>query len=158
MKRVRLAFAVIGLGFALTAQAQVRCKMPNGVWIDRQLGSYCPAGASQAQTLAGRPLPLTLPPKADQPALGQESPTTKMPQAAPADAGVSSTRSAMPFEQCVSQMLGTLAELGGANTRVVVSSPELRVLRICAEDGSVLMTCSRPDGSMVTTKSPFRCK
>lgn len=50
--------ALLPLGFS--AQAQVRCTMPNGVTITQQLGD-CPRGAVSAMRLDGTPVPLEAP-------------------------------------------------------------------------------------------------
>lgn len=140
----------------MASGAQVRCKMPNGVWIERKLTEICPSGATQAQSLDGKPLPLRLPEPAKSPPTVQERPApdrfpTQLPNAA-----LPSEKRAMPFQACVSLMTRTVLDLGG-RTRVIVSAPDLRSIRICTNDGSVLMTCSRPDASMVATRSPHFC-
>lgn len=62
MKAVELG--VVALICALgpfTAQAQVRCKMPNGVVIEQQLANSCPAGASQLDASGVQIAPATRP-------------------------------------------------------------------------------------------------
>jgi hypothetical protein len=155
---VKRFFVAVALSSAaLAGQAQVRCKMPNGVWIEQKLATFCPAGAEQAQTLDGKPLPLRLPPPASAPAAGGEMPAlAAMPSTGAS--GLESTRKAMDFDQCVATMLGMLGAVGGRNTRVIVASADLRIMRICTNDGSVLLTCNRLDRLMVTTKSPHLCE
>lgn len=138
MKRV--VMGLIAACALASAHAQVRCRMPNGIWIDQRLASYCPAGAEEAQTLDGRPLPLRPP-----------------VEYVPPKKAVESNRQSMPFDACVKLMVQTVVDVGGSNTRVTMARPDIRMLRICTNDGSVLMTCSREDNLMVTTKSPHRC-
>lgn len=69
---------------------------------------------------------------------------------------VESDSKPMPFNEYVGlQKQSLLAVAGtGYKTSVIVDSSDLSVVRICTNDGSVLITCSRLDGKMVTTKSP----
>lgn len=152
-------FIALVLGFlAVQGQAQVRCKMPNGAWIERKLSDMCPTGATQAQSLDGKPLPLKLPPVAQPAAPATTQPVpVPAPPALPQSVGVDSSRQRMPFDACVRLMTQTVLAVGGGNTRVVMTAPNLRMLRVCTVDGSVLMTCSQADGSMVTTQSPHAC-
>jgi hypothetical protein len=76
---------------------------------------------------------------------------------AAATARVSSSSQPMSFEQCKQAVGRTVLALGPAaiqNTRFLVSSTIVTVTRICTVEGSVLITCSAPDGTMVTTQSP----
>lgn len=155
MKRYVVGAAVL---IAASAGAQVRCKMPNGVWIEQRLTDSCPAGAVQAQSMVGKALPLKVPPKrASEPVVEMPAPSALPQVVEPAAVGLKSTKTPMQFDACVSLMKKTIFDVGGANTRVVVSSPDLRILRVCTNDGSVLMTCSRLDRSMVATTSPTAC-
>jgi hypothetical protein len=141
-------FLMLAAFVCAPVQAQVQCKMPNGIWIERKLSDLCPAGALDARGLDGRPLPLRLPeaPKASK----------AVPQA-PEPVTLRSERQPMPFEACVKLLTQTVLSVGGANTRVVMTAPDVRMLRVCTNDGSVLVTCSRDDAAMVTTASPTRC-
>ncbi len=56
MKAKNLILGGVALLLAATATAQVKCTMPNGVTITKQLGE-CPHDAVAAFTLAGKPLP-----------------------------------------------------------------------------------------------------
>ena len=137
-----VAVAATGAVVALVAGAQVRCLMPNGIWIAQRLAQACPAGAVQAQTMDGQPVDGGAPAPAP---------------AVPASPAAVSTRQAMSFDACVRLMSKTVADVGGRNVRVLLSTPQGRTVRICTEDGSVLMTCSRPDAQMVTTMSAQVC-
>lgn len=48
---------VCGVLCAGAGQAQVHCRMPNGVVIEQRLSSVCPAGAIEAKTVDGAPAP-----------------------------------------------------------------------------------------------------
>ena len=91
----------------------------------------------QVKDVVARPAPLQLAPRA------VASPST------------SSSSRQMPFEQCVVTVNRTALQLGlgGRNAPVVVNSQDLYIRRMCIDDGSVLVTCSRLDASMVSTTS-----
>jgi hypothetical protein len=63
----------------------------------------------------------------------------------------------MSFEKCLATIRGTAAELGVAPINIVETN-DLRMVRFCAADASVLVTCSRPDDKQVITVSPHRCE
>lgn len=74
----------------------------------------------------------------------------------PADARPSgeakSTSRTMSFEDCNRFIALTADQLGQAPINVV-DSAAVRIVRFPANDGSVLVTCSRPDGKMILTQS-----
>lgn len=86
----------------------------------------------------------------------QSSPTPAQTPTTTNNGAVESESRQIPFNECVGlQKQSLLAVAGtGYKTSVVVDSSDLSVVRICTNDGSVLITCSRLDGKMVTTKSP----
>lgn len=59
----------------------------------------------------------------------------------------------MSFEGCLLVIRNTAGELGVAPVNIVETS-DLRIVRFPTADGSVLVTCSRPDQKMVITQSP----
>lgn len=63
----------------------------------------------------------------------------------------------MPFDQCVAVVDKTALQLGLGWLRapIIVRTTEAYIRRFCTDTGSVLITCSRPDQKMVTTKSPY---
>jgi hypothetical protein len=67
MKAVELGLVALiwALG-SFAAQAQVRCKMPNGVVIEQKLAQSCPAGASQLDANGTVIAPAARPPTASQ--------------------------------------------------------------------------------------------
>jgi hypothetical protein len=66
-----------------------------------------------------------------------------------------SQRKTMPFDQCLTliQTMGT--QLGVAPVNIVETTA-MRMVRFPATDGSVLMTCERPD-TMILTRSSHKC-
>ena len=64
----------------------------------------------------------------------------------------------MSFEQCLATREKTIASLK-ANPRDVihiVNTSIMTMTRICTADGSVVITCSKPDEQMVIRQSPSR--
>lgn len=58
----------------------------------------------------------------------------------------------MSFEDCLLIIRRTSEQLGVSHKKIV-ETDELRIVRYETSDGSVLVTCSRPDGKMVLTVS-----
>lgn len=84
------------------------------------------------------------------------APTPELDAMAPAassSSGIESTSKAMGFEQCLGEIQSYATQLGVAPVNVAETN-DLRIVRFVARDGSVLITCSRPDGKMVLTRSP----
>lgn len=63
-----------------------------------------------------------------------------------------STSVEMSFEDCIRTIQSTASQLGAA-PRNIVETTDMRMVRFITNDGSVLVTCSRADRKMVTTKS-----
>jgi hypothetical protein len=61
----------------------------------------------------------------------------------------------MSFEKCLATIRQTSSDLGVAPINIVETNV-MRMVRFPTSDGSVLITCSRPDQRMVLTKSPHR--
>lgn len=62
----------------------------------------------------------------------------------------------MSFSDCKSRLSASmLAVAENYKTDLIVNSGEMVMGRICTNDGSVLITCSKPDGKMITKKSGF---
>lgn len=62
----------------------------------------------------------------------------------------------MSFEACLAAKERTIASLG-VNPRdiiPIVNTNVMTMTRVCTADGSVLITCSKPDSKMVITRSP----
>ena len=71
------------------------------------------------------------------------------------DAKATSTSKRMSFENCLAVIRNVSQSLGVAPVNIVETSA-VRMVRFRTEDGSVLVTCSRPDQKMVITKSDKR--
>jgi hypothetical protein len=72
-----------------------------------------------------------------------------------ADAKAVSTSGPMSFEACLATIRQTAQSLGVASANIVETNA-MRMVRFSTTDGSVLVTCSRPDRKMVLTKSDKR--
>lgn len=70
--------------------------------------------------------------------------------------GYTTETSTMSFSACLSSVASTVSGLSvrSSDVRYIVQTNIMTVTRICTNDGSVLITCSRPDSTMVLTKSP----
>ena len=66
-----------------------------------------------------------------------------------------STTSPMSFEHCNATVASTIRSLNRRpqDIRYIIRSTIMTTTRICTADGSVLITCSRPDEKMITTVS-----
>jgi hypothetical protein len=60
------------------------------------------------------------------------------------------------FEACLASIQRVAGQHDAPPINIVETS-ELRMVRFCSADGSVLVTCSRLDQKMVMTKSGKRC-
>ena len=60
-----------------------------------------------------------------------------------------STSKAMGFEDCLRTIRGVAADLGVAPINIIETN-DVRIVRFLTSDGSVLITCSRPDRKMIT--------
>jgi F0F1-type ATP synthase assembly protein I len=70
-------------------------------------------------------------------------------------AQLESSSKSMSFERCISTIQDMSGQLGVAPNNIV-ETDVMRMVRFRASDGSVLVTCSRPDQRMVITRSPNR--
>ncbi len=68
-------------------------------------------------------------------------------------AQASSQSRSMDFDSCLGVIRKTSTDLGVAPINIVETT-DMRIVRFPTADGSVLITCSRSDRSMVVTKSP----
>jgi len=59
------------------------------------------------------------------------------------------------FDECIGR-IERLSEQSDTAPINIVETSVLRIARFPADDGSVLISCSRPDRKMVITKSPYR--
>lgn len=63
-----------------------------------------------------------------------------------------STSRSMSFEECLQVIQRTATQLGVAPINIAETT-DMRMVRFPTSDGSVLVTCSRPDRKMVMTVS-----
>ena len=61
-----------------------------------------------------------------------------------------STSKSMSFEDCLRVIQNTATQLGVAPINIV-ETKDMRMVRFLSDDGSVLVTCSRPDRKIITT-------
>jgi hypothetical protein len=73
----------------------------------------------------------------------------------PGSVGTDGQSVAMSFEDCLSRIREFAGRYGGAPINVVETN-DVRIVRFAASDGSVLISCSRPDRKMVVTISAKR--
>ena len=64
-----------------------------------------------------------------------------------------SERRPMSFEACLASIRTVAVELRSAPVNIVETN-DLRIVRFLTSDGSVLVTCSRPDGAMLLQHRP----
>jgi hypothetical protein len=68
----------------------------------------------------------------------------------PAFAGVESTSEAMDFDTCIKTIQAVATKLGVTPTNIVETS-QLRIVKFYTTDGSVMISCSKPDRKRVVT-------
>ena len=76
----------------------------------------------------------------------------------PVYAEIPSESRSMDFDECKKLQANTLLASVGTKTKVfsTVTTDILTSIRVCTTDGSVLLSCSKPDNKMVVTKSPYQ--
>ena len=76
----------------------------------------------------------------------------------PVYAELPSESRSMDFYECKKIQASTLLSSVGTKTKVfsTVTTDILTSIRVCTTDGSVLLSCSKPDNKMVVTKSPYQ--
>jgi hypothetical protein len=64
----------------------------------------------------------------------------------------------MNWSVCTDALTRSVLQVGlsGYRTTVVVNAPDLKVVRLCLADASVLVTCSRPEAKMITVTNRDR--
>lgn len=83
-------------------------------------------------------------------------PSKKAPRNTDTAAPLKSESQKMAFEVCVAaaNRVALQAGLSGRSSPRIANSSTLYIRRVCTDDGSLLITCSRADESMITTTSP----
>ncbi len=71
-------------------------------------------------------------------------------------AGDKTTTSSTSFERCLATIQNLATKTGTAPVNIVETSI-IRVVRFPAEDGSLLITCSKPDSKMIVQQSSNVC-
>ena len=76
----------------------------------------------------------------------------------PVYAELPSESRSMDFDECKKIQASTLLSSVGTKTKVfsTVTTDILTSIRVCTTDGSVLLSCSKPDNKMVVTKSTYQ--
>lgn len=76
-----------------------------------------------------------------------------------ANAEASSQSINATFEQCQATLEGVISDLAvpRSEVRSIVDTSIMSVTRICVVEGSILISCSRPDEKMVITQSSKYC-
>ena len=76
----------------------------------------------------------------------------------PVYAELPSESRSMDFDECKKLQASTLLSSVGTETKVfsTMTTDILTSIRVCTTDGSVLLSCSKPDNKMVVTKSPYQ--
>lgn len=76
----------------------------------------------------------------------------------PATATLPTTTRSMSFDACQQNLRQTIRTMGVRPWDVVriIDTDGYSLTRVCTNDGSVLIACSRLDRNMVVTKSPHR--
>lgn len=69
------------------------------------------------------------------------------------NSNVQSHSQIMDFNNCLSLQRQTAEFLQGQTVLHLVNTSELSLVKYCTVDGVILITCSKPDGKMITTKS-----
>jgi hypothetical protein len=75
-------------------------------------------------------------------------------------AGTSSQTVSMSFEECLARKETVISQLGisPGNIIPVVNTNIMTMTKLCTVDGSVIVTCSKPDKKMVITQSTTLCR
>ena len=75
-------------------------------------------------------------------------------------AAASSQTISLSFENCLARKEAVISQLG-VNPRdiiPVVNTNIMTMTKLCTVDGSVIVTCSKPDRKMVITQSTSSCR
>ncbi len=156
MRFFRLIGAAALIAATQTAQAQVRCTMPNGVVITQQLGN-CPQGATKAQAADGTPIALPPPPKPAAPAPKVAAPKPAAPTPAPAPAPAQAQPGAYDYARLICKAF----EQSGATTCEINSnifSDSTIETTLATTPASAAVTCKDVAASMRAKTKVFQEK
>ncbi|MEZ0246058.1 MAG: hypothetical protein ACAH09_05420 [Methylophilaceae bacterium] len=75
-------------------------------------------------------------------------------------AAASSQTISLSFEECLARKETVISQLGvnPKNIIPVVNTNIMTMTKLCTVDGSVIVTCSKPDRKMVITQSTNSCR
>lgn len=69
--------------------------------------------------------------------------------------GMPTVTKTMDFQVCIQTIQTMSGEMGVAPINIV-ETPDVRIVRFNTSDGSVLVTCSKPDNKLVMVQSPHQ--
>lgn len=150
---------LLAIAIAPTAQAQVKCTMPNGVVITQQLGG-CPSGAVKARAADGSEIALPPPASKSPPT---QSATAAQPNPAPAPAPtpaspVATQRRTEPSAYEFAQVICKAFEQVGATTCDINSnilSDSTIETTLAISPGNAALTCKDVAASMRAKTNAF---
>ncbi len=160
MRFFRLIGAAALIAATQTAQAQVRCTMPNGVVITQQLGN-CPQGATKAQAADGTPIALPPPPKPAAPAPKVAAPKPAAATPAPAASPAPAPTQAQPGAYDYARLICKAFEQSGATTCEINSnifSDSTIETTLATTPASAAVTCKDVAASMRAKTKVFQEK
>ncbi len=66
----------------------------------------------------------------------------------------------MSYTECLSRKEVVVSQLGVRASDIIpiVNSSIMNVTKYCTLDGSIILTCSKPDNSMIIVSSPSKCR
>lgn len=73
----------------------------------------------------------------------------------PTSSKLKSQSTVMRFDECKKKVLGVQLSVAGTKYKsaVIANTKDMYIAKVCTSDGSVILTCSRLDNNLVTTKS-----
>ena len=155
MIRVPLATTLLAIAISPSAQAQVKCTMPNGVVITQQLGG-CPSGAVKARAADGSEITLPPPKRPTPPPQSASAPQQQPAPAPPATATVQRRPEPSAYE--FAQVICKAFEQVGAttcdiNSNILSDSTIETTLAISPSNAS--LTCNEVAASMRAKTNAF---
>lgn len=75
-------------------------------------------------------------------------------------AAASSSTISLSFEECLARKETVISQLGVNPSDIIpiVNTKIMTMTKLCTADGSVIVTCSKPDRKMVITQSTNSCR
>lgn len=77
----------------------------------------------------------------------------------PALGAANSESMTLAFEECIARREAVITQLGisASNIIPIVNTSVMTMTKLCTADGSLIVTCSKPDNKMVLTQSTNHC-